>query len=147
MEPLIEYLLAMRCGTQYSDRQSLMDVLCESFSSSKTILQSLVQGKFCSLEKYDMLCLSRKSLIGSQPNSKKRTDVYFSRLLSFSYHINCYLKENVERKFNYMIKLLWEHGIFKRISFGDALWNSVLRPSISHGKATSRSTHQDIYNH
>jgi hypothetical protein len=27
MEPLIEYLLAMRCGTQYSDRQSLMDVL------------------------------------------------------------------------------------------------------------------------
>jgi hypothetical protein len=33
---------------------------------------SLVQGKFCSLEKYDILCLSRKSLIGSQPNSKKR---------------------------------------------------------------------------
>jgi hypothetical protein len=27
MESLNEYLLAMRCGTQYSDRQSLMDVL------------------------------------------------------------------------------------------------------------------------
>ena len=59
--------------------------------------------------------------------------MYFSRSLSFSYHINCYLKENFERKFNYMIKLLGEHGTFTRISFGDALWNSVLRPSISHG--------------
>jgi len=36
---------------------------------------SLVQGKFCSLEKYDILCLSIKSSIGSQPNSKKRADI------------------------------------------------------------------------
>ena len=34
-----------------------------------------------------------------------------------------------------MIKLLGEHGTFNRISFCDALWNSVLRPSISHGCA------------
>jgi hypothetical protein len=34
-----------------------------------------------------------------------------------------------------MIKLLGEHWTFNRISFGDALWNLVLRPSISHGCA------------
>ena len=32
-----------------------------------------------------------------------------------------------------MTKLSGEHGTFNRISFGDALWNSVIRPSISHG--------------
>jgi hypothetical protein len=39
-----------------------------------------------------------------------------------------------------MIKLLGEHGTFNRISFGDALWNSVLRPSISHGSAVWMSS-------
>ena len=71
-----------------------------------------------------------------ETNDYKYLGVYFSRSLSFSYHINCYLKKNkFERKFNYMIKLLGEHGTFNRISFGDALWNSILRPSISHGCA------------
>ena len=70
-----------------------------------------------------------------ETNDYKYLGVYFSRSLSFSYHINCYLKENFERKFNYMIKLLWEHGTFNRTSFDDVMWNSVLRPSISHGCA------------
>jgi hypothetical protein len=70
-----------------------------------------------------------------ETNDYKYLGVYFSRSLPFSYHINYYLKENFEHKFNYMIKLLGEHGTFHRITSGDALWNSVLRPSISHGCA------------
>ena len=66
-----------------------------------------------------------------ETNDYKYLGVYFSRSLPFSYHINYYLKENFEHKFNYMIKLLGEHGTFNRITFGDALWNSVLdRPSL-----------------
>jgi hypothetical protein len=52
-----------------------------------------------------------------ETNDYKYLGVYFSRSLSFSYHINCYLKEKFERKFNFMIKLLGEHGTFNRISF------------------------------
>ena len=62
-----------------------------------------------------------------------REFVYFSRSLSFSYHINCYLKENFEKKYNYIIKLLGGHGSLNRIYFGDALWKSLIRPSIIHG--------------
>jgi len=34
-----------------------------------------------------------------------------------------------------MIKLLGKHGSFNRISFGDAKWKSIIRPSIAHGCA------------
>jgi hypothetical protein len=33
----------------------------------------------------------------------------------------------------YIIQLLGEHGSFNRISFGDALWKSIVRLSIVHG--------------
>ena len=33
----------------------------------------------------------------------------------------------------YIIKLLNEHGSLNRISFGDALWKSIIRPTIAHG--------------
>ena len=56
----------------------------------------------------------------------------FPNFQSCSYHINCFLKENVENKFNYIIKLLGEHGSFNRISFGYALWKYIIRPSIDH---------------
>ena len=35
------------------------------------------------------------------------------------------------------MKLLGEHGSFNRISFGDALWKSIIRPSIAHGWTVS----------
>jgi hypothetical protein len=70
-----------------------------------------------------------------ETNAYKYLGVYFSRSLSFSYHINCYLKENFEKKSNFIMKLLGEHGSFNRISFGDALWKSIIRPSIVHGCA------------
>ena len=63
----------------------------------------------------------------------KYLGVYFSRSLKFNYHINSYVKENADQKLNYSIRILGEHGNFNRLSFGDALWHSVLRPSVSHG--------------
>lgn len=33
---------------------------------------------------------------------------------------------------NYMIRILGEHGAFNRVKFGEALWKSVLLPSITH---------------
>jgi hypothetical protein len=32
-----------------------------------------------------------------------------------------------------MTQILGEHGNFNRISFGDSLWTSIIRPSIAHG--------------
>ena len=73
---------------------------------------------------------SLSSNVLKETNEHKYLGVYFSRSLSFSYHINCYLKENFEKKSNFIMKLLGEHGSFNRISFGDALWKSIIRPSI-----------------
>ena len=68
-------------------------------------------------------------------NEYKYLGVYFSRSLKFNYHINSYVKENADQKLNYCIRILGEHGNFNRLSFGDALWHSVLRPSVSHGSS------------
>ena len=38
----------------------------------------------------------------------------------------------MDNKINVMSRILAEHGNFNRVEFRDALWNSVLRPSISH---------------
>ena len=70
-----------------------------------------------------------------ETNEYKYLGIQFSRSLSFSYHINCYLKENFVKKYNYIIKLLGGHGSFNRISFGDALWKYIICPSIAHGCA------------
>ena len=40
-----------------------------------------------------------------------------------------YLKENFEKKYNYIINQLGEHGSFNRISSGDASWKYI----IAHG--------------
>ena len=72
-----------------------------------------------------------------ETNEYKYIGVYFPRSLGFSYHITCYLKENLEKKYNYIITLLGEQVSFNRISFGDALWKSIIRPSIAHGWTVS----------
>jgi hypothetical protein len=66
-------------------------------------------------------------------NEYKYLGVYFSRSLKLNYHINSYVKENADQKLNYCIRILGEHGNFNRLCFWDALWHSVLRPSVSHG--------------
>jgi hypothetical protein len=70
-----------------------------------------------------------------ETNVYKYLGVYFSRSLKFTYHIETYIKENVQKKLNYMTQILGEHGNFNRISFGDSLWTSIIRPSITHGCA------------
>jgi hypothetical protein len=39
------------------------------------------------------------------------------------------------KKLNYMTRILGEPDNVNRISFGDLLWNSIIRPSIAHGCA------------
>ena len=70
-----------------------------------------------------------------ETNVYKYLGVYFSRSLKFTYHIETYIKENVKKKINYMTRILGEHGDFNRISFGDSLWTSIIRPSSAHGYA------------
>ena len=53
-------------------------------------------------------------------NEYKYLGVYFSRSLKFNYHINSYVKENADQKFNYCLRILGEHRHFNRLSFGDA---------------------------
>ena len=65
-------------------------------------------------------------------NEYKYFGVYFSRTLTFNHYIEKYLKENFEKKLNYIIRVLGEHGDFNRFNFGCALWISVIRPSIAH---------------
>ena len=36
------------------------------------------------------------------------------------------------KKLNYMTEILGERGNFNRMSFGDSLWTSIIRPSIAH---------------
>jgi hypothetical protein len=70
-----------------------------------------------------------------ETNVYKYLGVYFSRSLIFTYHIETFINENVQKKLNYMTRILGEHGNFNRISFGDSLWTSIIRPSIAHGCA------------
>jgi hypothetical protein len=57
------------------------------------------------------------------------------------------LKDNMNNKINFMSRILAEHGNLNRVEFGDALWNSVLRPSISHccgAWLTSSKVNEDL---
>ena len=63
----------------------------------------------------------------------KYLGIYFSRNLKVTHHITKYLKENIENKLNGMLRILGKHGNFNRIEFGNAIWNSVIRPAIAHG--------------
>jgi hypothetical protein len=70
-----------------------------------------------------------------ETNVYKYLGVYSLRSLKFTYHIEAFIKENVQKKLNYMTRILGKHGNFNRISFGDSLWSSIIRPSIAHGCA------------
>ena len=59
-------------------------------------------------------------------------EVYATRTLKSNYHIQTYIKDNMDNTINFMSRILAEHGNLNRVEIGDALWNSVLRPSISH---------------
>ena len=54
--------------------------------------------------------------------------VYVTRTLKSNYHVQMYIKDNTDNKINFMSRILAEHGNLNRVEFGDALWNSVLRP-------------------
>jgi hypothetical protein len=49
--------------------------------------------------------------------------------------VNSFLKEKADKQLNCLIRLLGEHSDFNRINFGESLWNSVMRPSLTHACA------------
>ena len=51
------------------------------------------------------------------------------------FHIDCYLKENANNHLNYLTQILGEHWDFNIINFGEELWNSAIKPSLTHGSA------------
>ena len=63
----------------------------------------------------------------------KYLGVYFSHSLKCAYHIETFINENVQKKLNYMTRILDEHGNFNRISFSALLLASIIHPVIAHG--------------
>jgi hypothetical protein len=63
-----------------------------------------------------------------ETNEYKYLGVYVTRTLKSNYHVQTYIKDNMNNKINFMSRILAEHGNLNRVEFGDALWNSVLRP-------------------
>lgn len=57
---------------------------------------------------------------------------FLNKSLKSNFHINSFLKDKADRQLNYLAHVLGEHGNFNRINFGNALWNSVIRPSLTH---------------
>ena len=68
-------------------------------------------------------------------NEYKYLGYFVNRTLKSNFHICNFLKEKADKQLNYMIRVLEEHGDFNRLNFGDALWNSVIRPSLTHACA------------
>ena len=56
--------------------------------------------------------------------------VYVTRTLKSNYHVQTYIKDNMDNTINFISRILAEHGNLNRVEFGDALWNSVLRPDL-----------------
>ena len=80
-------------------------------------------------------------------NEYKYLGVYVTRTLKSNYHVQTYIKDNMDNKINFILRIPAEHGNFNRVEFGDALWNSVLRPSISHccgAWLTSSKVNEDL---
>jgi hypothetical protein len=49
--------------------------------------------------------------------------------------VNSFLKEKADKQLNCLIRLLGEHCDLNPINFGESLWNSVMRPSLTHACA------------
>ena len=82
-----------------------------------------------------------------ETNEYKYLGVYETRTLKSNYHVQTYIKDNMDNKINFMSRILAEHDNFNCVEFGDALWNSVLRPSISHccgAWLTSSKVNEDL---
>ena len=131
-----------------SDLQKILNVAAAfaskwnlKFNSSKS--KVLVVGK--RIDKNKLWYLGSDSI--EECDTYKYLGVYLSRNMKPIYHVSTFLKENIERKLNCMVRILGQHGNFNRVEFGNALWNSVIRPSIAHGCAvwlTSSHAQRDI---
>ena len=123
-------------GKSEQELQTLLNITARfaskwnlKFNSKKSKVM-VIGRKIDKLKRWDL----GNDLI-EETNVYKYLGVYFSRSLKFTYHIETFIKENVQKKLNYMTRILGEHGNFNRISFGDSSWTSIIHPSIAHGCA------------
>ena len=74
--------------------------------------------------------------LGNEPIEEtgeyKYLGYFINRSLKSNFHVNSFLKEKADKQLNCLIRLLGEHSDFNRINFGESLWNSVMRPSLTH---------------
>ena len=117
-------------------------------------LQTLLQISHQFAKKWNLKFNSKKSklmVVGKRINNNstwklgdesieevseyKYLGYFVNRTLKSNFHICNLLKEKADKQLNYMIRVLEEHGDFNRLTFGDALWNSVIRPSLTHASA------------
>ena len=109
-------------GKSEQELQTLLNITARfaskwnlQFNSKKSQVMVIGQ-KIYKLKRWDLW----NGLI-EEANVYKYLGVYFSRSLKFTYHIEKFMKGNVQKKLNYMTRILGEHGNFNRISFGDSL--------------------------
>jgi hypothetical protein len=131
-----------------SDLQTMLNIASSfatkwnlTFNSNKS--KVLVVGKH--IDKSNKWVL--EDTYTEETNEYKYLGVYFSRSLKPTQHIGNHIKDNIDNKLNGMIRILGKHGNFNRIEFGNALWNSVLRPTAAHGCTVwfpSSAAHKDL---
>jgi hypothetical protein len=61
--------------------------------------------------------------VSHQTNKYKHLGVYVTRTLKSNYHVQTYIKDNMNNKINFMSRILAEHGHLNCVEFGDALWS------------------------
>ena len=124
------------------------------FANSPDELQELLRISYEFANKWNLRFNPKKSkvlVMGKKPKEKfnwrlgnetideateyKYLGCFIDRSLKPNFHVNTFLKNKAENHINYMIRILGEHGDFNRINFGTSLWNSILRPSLTHACA------------
>ena len=74
--------------------------------------------------------------LGNEPIEEtgeyKYLGYFINRSLKSNFHVNSFLKEKADKQLNCFIRLLGEHSDFNHINFGESLWNSVMKPSLTH---------------
>lgn len=114
LNPLLEII------SKFADKWNL------KFNATKS--KVMVVGRRIDREKVWKLC---DNCI-HDTNEYKYLGVYVTRTLISNYHVQTYIKDNMDNKINFILRIPAEHSNFNSVEFGDALWNSTLRPSILH---------------
>ena len=159
MNDLVEMLKNSNIGVEISSKIINCLLFADDvvlFANSPGELQELLRISYKFANKWNLRFNSKKSkvmVMGKKPRETLKWRLgnetidetteykymylgcFINRSLKSNFHVNNYLKDKAENNINYLIRILGEHGDFNRINFGTSLWNSILRPSLTHASA------------